>query len=132
MRKTDAPLSLFELGIRLRPTRGYDGRTTVYIEPHGIRVAIHPDAKGAPTDGPFEKSTFFLPGGVRRAEGNVSAMTCLSNQMTGLISLHQRLFTTDVQPEYAWQSQQKINEALRRNRKNPTLFLPTRRIHFPR
>lgn len=131
--KDGGPLTLEQIGFRLRPIKGRDGKTNVYIEPYGVRVAVHPEAKNVPHDGPFgPKKSFFLPGGIFQIGRKIGAMACLSNQMLAHIPLDAPMFTEEVQPEYRWQSQESIDATLQRNKKRPRRMLPTRVIRFPR
>lgn len=127
----DRPLSLFELGFRLRPVRG-ERRTRTYLEPYGIRILTHPLAKNVPMDGPWVKKDFSFPGGIFVHQGQVFAHAHLSNQMTVGISINAPLFSPDITSEYGKQTREEILEALIRNRKRDGLFLRPQRIHFPR
>ena len=128
----DRPLSLQDLGIKLRPVTS-QSRTRVYLEPYGVRIAVHPKAKNVPQDGAFgPRDNFSFSGGIKVVDGVVHAMAQLCNQMVELIPMDRPLFAGPVQTDLHRQTQAEVDRTIARNRKRPGRMLPTRVIHFPR
>lgn len=129
----DRPLSLREIGFKIRPIRGEGGRVRSYIEPAQVRVAIHPDVAEVPFDEYFgPRQSFGFPGGIRLIKGVVHAMVSLPNQMVGFVSLDKPLFKNVVTTDSGRQKQETVDWTLRRNRRHAGRMLPTKKLGFPR